>query len=327
MLQLERGRGETLFDGRTYRQLRKPMRSVGVLLGPAEPDSGRRLGAHLAMFATAGGIHRRRVDEVIDLVGLTPVARARCGTLSQGALTRLGLATALLGDPDTLILDEPAAGLDPPGTRWLHDFLRAYAAQGRTVLTAGHILTQTVAGADHIVLLSRGRAVVDEPATDFLRRAAHRDVQVRTPQVERLAGILRAEGAQVARSAGTTMTVYGMDRAHVGEAAYRAGIKLHELTEGESRLSDAFATAVAELRAARGRPRPTVTALTPVPMPKAGAQETGEQPVHRHRPRTTSPNPTVTAVTTVGTGDDSDGYDSLSLFRDDVNTSADRSQA
>ncbi|MFI1378220.1 ATP-binding cassette domain-containing protein [Embleya sp. NPDC020886] len=240
MLDLERGGGETLYDGRRYRRLRRPGAEVGACVGATGAHPGRRVRAHLRMLAAAGGIPNRRVNEVLDLVGLTPVAGARVRVLSAGALGRLGLAGALLGDPGTLVLDEPATGLDPQGVRWLRDFLRAFAADGRTVLVAGHILAETANCADRVLVISRGRLVADESALDFLRRGVRAGVSVRTPQVARLSALLRAEGVHAARSGGTTLVVTGADRARVGEIAFRGGILLHELAEREPGVGDAF---------------------------------------------------------------------------------------
>ncbi|GCD99956.1 ABC transporter ATP-binding protein [Embleya hyalina] len=248
MLDLERGGGETRYDGRRYRRLHRPGTVVGACLGPGAAHPGRRVRAHLRMLAAAGRIPARRVDEVLDLVGLTPVAGARARVLSAGALGRLALASALLGDPDTLILDEPAAGLDPQGVRWLRDFLRAYAAQGRTVLVAGHILAETARCADRVLVISRGRLVADESAADFLRRGVRTGVAVRTPQVARLSALLRAEGVHTTRPGGTTLTAIGADRARVGEIAFRGGVLLHELTEREPGVGDAFADAITRRR-------------------------------------------------------------------------------
>ncbi|MFI6583955.1 ATP-binding cassette domain-containing protein [Embleya sp. NPDC050493] len=248
MLDLERGGGETLYDGRRYRRLRRPAARVGACVGPAGAHPGRRVRSHLRMLAAAGRIPARRVDEVLDLVGLTPVAGARVRVLSAGALGRLGLAGALLGDPGTLVLDEPATGLDPQGVRWLRDFLRAYAADGRTVLVAGHVLAETAHCADRVLVISRGRLVADESAADFLRRGVRAGVSVRTPQVARLSALLQAEGVHAARSGGTTLTVTGADRARVGEIAFRGGILLHELAEREPGVGDAFTDVITRRR-------------------------------------------------------------------------------
>lgn len=248
MLQLERGRGRTLFDGLRYRDLRHPAHEVGAWLGARPAYRHRRARSELAMLAAAHGIKRARVDEVLDLVGLTPVAGVRVGALSAGALGRLGIASALLGDPHTLVLDEPSAGQDPEGVRWLREFLRAYATQGRTVLVAGHGLSELSDCADRVLGLARGRLVVDETAAEFRTRAENPEVYVRTPQVQRLTELLRAEGLAVHGRGGAALGVVGADRARVGEIAFRGGVLVHELAQREVTVADAFCTVTAEAR-------------------------------------------------------------------------------
>ncbi|MGA4544810.1 ABC transporter ATP-binding protein [Uniformispora flossi] len=249
MLQLERGRGSTFFAGCRYRELRHPAREVGVWLGAEPADPRRRARTELRVAAAAHGIKRARVDEVLDLVGLAPVAGVRVGALSTGARGRLGIATALLGDPHTLILDEPSAGQDPEGARWLREFLRAYVSQGRTVLVAGHGLTELADCADHVLAMSRGRLWADEAVVDYRARAEGHEVFVRTPQVERLVELLRAEGLAVHVHGGTVLSV-SADRARIGEIAFRNGVLLHELAQRETSVADAFCTVAARNRAA-----------------------------------------------------------------------------
>lgn len=250
MLQLERGRGRTLFSGRRYRELRHPAREVGVWLGTAPAYPRRRARTELRVLAAAHGVKRARVDEVLDLVGLTPVAGVRVGSLSAGALGRLGLAGALLGDPHTLVLDEPSAGQDPEGVRWLREFLRAYATQGRTVLVAGHGLSELTDSADRILAIARGRLIADVPAADYRARAEGHEVYVRTPQVDRLSELLRVEGLAVHAHGGAVLTVTGADRARVGEIAFRGSVLVHELAQREVSVADAFCTVTARSRAA-----------------------------------------------------------------------------
>jgi len=249
MLQLERGGGRTLFCGKRYRELRHPAREVGAWLGAPPACPTRRARTELRMRAVAHRIKRARVDEVLELVGLAPVAGARVGTLSAGALGRLGIAGALLGDPHTLILDEPSAGQDPEGARWLPEFLRAFARQGRTVLIAGHGLTELTDCADRILAIARGRLVVDESAADFRARATNTQVSVRTPQVDRLTELLRAEGLVVQPRGGAFLAVTGADRARVGEIAFQGGVPIHELAQREASVADAFCAVAAEARA------------------------------------------------------------------------------
>ncbi|NUU23070.1 MAG: ATP-binding cassette domain-containing protein, partial [Streptomycetaceae bacterium] len=246
MLQLERGRGRTLFGGRRYRDLKHPAREVGAWLGALPECPRRRARTELRVLAAAHGITRARVDEVLDLVGLTPVAGVRVGALSVGALGRLGLAGALLGDPHTLVLDEPSAGQDPEGVRWLREFLRAYATQGRTVLIAGPGLAELADSADRVLAIARGRLVADESAADYRARAEGHEVYVRTPQVDRLTDLLRTEGLAVHAHGGAVLTVTGADRARVGEIAFRGGVLIHELAQREATVADAFCTVTAK---------------------------------------------------------------------------------
>lgn len=250
MLQIERGRGRTLFDGRRYRELRHPAREVGAWLGGEPAYARRRARTELRVLAAAHGIRRARVEEVLDLVGLTPVAGVRVGSLSAGALGRLGLAGALLGDPGTLVLDEPSAGQDPEGVRWLREFLRAYAAQGRTVLVAGHGLSELTDYADRVLAVARGRLLADESAAEYRSRAAGSEVYVRTPQVDRLSELLRHEGLGVHAHGGAALTVTGADRARVGEIAFRGSVLIHELAQREVSVADAFCAVTARSRAA-----------------------------------------------------------------------------
>ncbi|WP_436777168.1 ABC transporter ATP-binding protein [Yinghuangia sp. YIM S09857] len=249
MLQLERGRGRTYFSGRRYRELRHPAREVGAWLGTEPAYPRRRARTELRVLAAAHGIRRARVDEVLDLVGLTPVAGVRVGSLSSGARGRLGLAGALLGDPHTLVLDEPSAGQDPEGARWIREFLRAYATQGRTVLVAGHGLSELTDCADRVLAVARGRLVADESAGEYRSRAEGHEVYVRTPQVDRLSELLRREGLAVHAHGGTVLTVSGADRARVGEIAFRGNVLMHELAQREISVADAFCAVTARSRA------------------------------------------------------------------------------
>jgi ABC-2 type transport system ATP-binding protein len=249
MLQLERGRGRTLFGGSRYRDLKHPAREVGAWLGAQPAYPRRRTRTELRVLAAAHGIKRSRVDEVLDLVGLTPVAGVRVGALSAGALGRLGLAGALLGDPHTLVLDEPSAGQDPEGVRWLREFLRAYATHGRTVLIAGHGLAELADCADRVLAIARGRLVADESAAAYRARAEGHAVYVRTPQVDRLSELLRTEGLAVNAYGGAVLAVTGADRARVGEIAFRGGVLIHELAQREVSVADAFCAFTAGARA------------------------------------------------------------------------------
>ncbi|WP_019876811.1 ABC transporter ATP-binding protein [Sporichthya polymorpha] len=275
MLGLDRGEGETLFDGVPYRKLRQPLREVGYVSDVRALHPGRKARTHLRMLAASQGIGRKRVDEVLDWVGLTTVARKRPRAYSLGMVQRLGLAAALLGDPRVLILDEPANGLDPAGIQWLRGFLRAYAAEGRTVFVSSHQLAEMSQMADHLVVIGQGRLIADEPADVFAGRSSTAGrVLVRTPHVERLRRLLAEVGADVERGENSELAVGGVDRAIIGELAFRNGIVLHELTLRSAPLEDAFL----ELTA----PRSQFTARAVVPAHAAGpripAQATSSGP-------------------------------------------------
>jgi len=249
MLGLDNGAGMTLFDGVPYRKLRHPLQEVGSLLEVKGFHPTRRARNHLRMLAASHGISRRRVDEVLEWVGLESVARKRPKGYSFGMAQRLGLAAALLGDPRTLILDEPANGLDPAGINWLRGFLKSFAADGRTVFVSSHLLAEMALMADHLVVIGQGRLIADEPTEAFTARSSKGGaVLVRTPHVERLATILDTHGATVAREEPNVLAVTGFGRPEIGELAFRNGIVLHELATRQAALEDAFleATGAAE---------------------------------------------------------------------------------
>ncbi len=239
MIGLDRGRGSTVFDGRRYRQLRHPMREIGTVLEAKAFHPTRRARDHLRMLAAANGIGDDRVDEVLALVGLAEVSRGRPRGFSLGMGQRLGLAAALLGDPHTLLLDEPANGLDPQGIQWLRDFLRAFARSGRTVFVSSHLLAEMALMADELVVVGRGRLIDAGPVADFVRRFTTSQVLVRSPDVERLARLLLDDGADVASEDGVLL-VSGAETSAVGELAARHGVVLHELTSRTASLEQAF---------------------------------------------------------------------------------------
>lgn len=246
MLGLAGGAGETLFDGVPYRRLRRPLREVGVVHATSTVHPGRRARTHLRMLAATAGVGRRRVEEVIDWVGLAAVAGKRPRAYSQGMAQRLALAGALLGDPRVLILDEPAEGLDPAGGQWLRGFLRAYAAEGRTVLVSGRRLEELAGTADRLVVIRNGRLQADESADAFTSRSDRAGrVLVRTPHVERLRTLVAEYGAEVIRSEDHQLAVAGLDRATIGELAFRNGIVLHELAERGAALDETLGAPLA----------------------------------------------------------------------------------
>ncbi|MHA6763251.1 ATP-binding cassette domain-containing protein [Streptacidiphilus sp. PAMC 29251] len=234
-LGLERGQGVALFDGRPYRRLRRPEREVGAVLG--DPGSrptghpGRRARAHLRMVAAAAGVPARRADQLLEQTRLAPAAGHRLRTFSPGMNRRLALAEALLGEPGTLLLDEPTFGLSPKNTEWFHAFLRAFAAGGGSVLVTLRDPREAAVLADRVVTLDAGRLLQDQPVAEFVGSRLHDEVSVRGPQIARLADLLAESGAEVRRDGGTRISVAGATRTEIGELAYRHGILLHELAD------------------------------------------------------------------------------------------------
>ena len=232
-------KGMTTVNGRPYDAIRRPLHEVGALLDAKAMHGGRSAYNHLLCVAQSNGISRRRVGECLDLVGLDTVGRKRARTYSLGMGQRLGIATALLGDPEVLMFDEPINGLDPEGILWIRTLLRSLASQGRTVFVSSHLMSEMALTADHLVVIGRGRLIADSSTTDLIARSSQGYVYVRTPDVEVLATRLRAAGA-VVDTAGDTMRVTGLECAAVGELAALDHIVLHELTPRSASLEEAF---------------------------------------------------------------------------------------
>ncbi len=228
--------GSTRIGDRRYRDLADPARTVGVVLEPNAFHPGRSGRNHLRVLADAGGFPLRRVDEVLELVGLTDAAHRRVGAYSLGMRQRLSLAAALLGDPPVLVLDEPGNGLDPQGIHDLRALLRARAAQGHTVFVSSHLLAEVEHLADDVVVVHRGRLVTTGALAD-LQQAT---VTVRSPEAPRLAALLTARGALVEPADAGTLTVRGPDAPAIGDLAAAEAITLHELTAGTGSLEDMF---------------------------------------------------------------------------------------
>jgi ABC-2 type transport system ATP-binding protein len=237
MLGLVRGGGRTLFEGRPYQELACPMRVVGAMLEARALHPRRSARNHLRMLAAAAGVSDRRVDQVLEEVGLRSVAHRRAGGFSLGMAQRLGLAAALLAEPRALLLDEPANGLDPHGVAWLRQLLRAQAAHGRVVLVSSHLLAEMQLLADHLLVIGRGRLLADEPADRLLGRSS---VLVRSPDADRLAELLVGQGARVKQGGGGELTVFGVSTQTVGELAYQHRLRLHELASRNASLEAAF---------------------------------------------------------------------------------------
>ncbi|MHC3474343.1 ABC transporter ATP-binding protein [Streptomyces sp. 7R007] len=237
MLQLQQGRGIAYFRGRPLNRIAHPSREVGVLLGDVPGHPARSVRGHLRMLCAAAGVPARRADEVLEVVGLVSLRDERLGTLSRGMDRRLGLACALLADPHTLVLDEPADGLSAREARWLHGMLRAHATQGGTVLITTADPKEAARSADHVVTLDQGHLVADQDAADFARTRLRPRVAVRSPHAARLAALLAKEArttqrsVEIVREEGNRLSVYGSTCADVGETAFRHGILVHQLAD------------------------------------------------------------------------------------------------
>ena len=240
MLGLDNGAGSTTYDGRPFSELRQPMRHVGALLEAKPFHPTRKARNHLRMLAAANGISLKRVDEVLELVGLTEVARAKPKGFSMGMGQRLGLAAALLGEPHTLILDEPANGLDPQGIQWMRLFLRSLAAEGRSIFVSSHLLSEMALMADHLVVIGKGRLIATGPVEEFVSGSGANAVIVRTPDASAFAELLVGRGAQVTPSEAGLLTVTGVALDAVGDLAFDHGIRLHELSAKVATLEEAF---------------------------------------------------------------------------------------
>lgn len=240
MLGLDRGAGSTTFDGRVFTDLKHPMREVGALLEAKPFHPTRSARNHLRMLAAANGIGRRRVDEVMAQVGLAEVARAKPKGFSLGMGQRLGLAAALLGDPHTLILDEPANGLDPQGIQWMRVLLQGLAAEGRSVFVSSHLLSEMALMADHLVVIGRGSLIATGPIAEFVSSSRRNAVVVRTPDAAALAPLLEERGATVAASESGVLVVHGIETEEVGDLAFEHGVRLHELSARTATLEEAF---------------------------------------------------------------------------------------
>jgi ABC-2 type transport system ATP-binding protein len=232
--------GQATVNGRPYHELRWPLREVGALLEAKAIHPGRPAWAHLWMLAQTNDISRRRVDEVIAMVGLEPVARQRAGKFSLGMGQRLGIAAALLGDPGVLVFDEPVNGLDPDGIRWVRLLLRRLAAEGRTVFVSSHLMSEMALTADEVIIIGRGRFLAQQPVAEITAQSAAHFVRVRSPQLADLRAALDEAGADTAPGDDGSLTVRGIERAAIGDIAGRHGIVLHELADQTASLEEVF---------------------------------------------------------------------------------------
>jgi ABC-2 type transport system ATP-binding protein len=232
--------GDATVNGKHYRDHPAPLHEVGALLEARSVHTGRSAQNHLLALAQTHGIPRRRVRELIDFVGLHEVARKRAGTFSLGMGQRLGIASALLGDPHTVILDEPVNGLDPEGIHWMRNLLKQLAAEGRTVFVSSHLMSEMALTADHLVVIGRGRLIADTSVEEFIRSASRNIVRVRSPQALLLAESLAGPGVAVTPVEPGVLEVEGLDAAAIGDTALAKHIAIHELAPRQASLEEAF---------------------------------------------------------------------------------------
>jgi ABC-2 type transport system ATP-binding protein len=233
-------RGAVTVAGKAYRDFSAPLHEVGALLEARSVHTGRSAYHHLLALAQTHGIPRSRVNELISLVGLDEVARKRAGQFSLGMGQRLGIAAALLGDPEVLILDEPINGLDPEGIRWIRDLLKRLAAEGRTVFLSSHLMSEMAVTADHLIIIGRGRLIRDVGLAEFVNEWSRNVVRVRSPQATDLRDAILGPDVSVSSQEPGVLEIDGLTAEQVGDAAARHGFVLHELIPEKVSLEEAF---------------------------------------------------------------------------------------
>lgn len=261
--------GDVTVNGRHYRDLEDPLREVGALLEARAIHGGRSAYNHLLCLAKSNGLPRRRVNEVIDLVGLHEVAKKKSKGFSLGMGQRLGIAAAMLGDPGVLILDEPVNGLDPEGILWIRNLLQSLAREGRTIFVSSHLMSEMALTAEHLVVIGRGRILADTTMREFIDNNATNHVRVRSPEAGELGKVLQNKEWRVESADDGALRVYGSDLAKVGDAAGEAGLRLHELTLVQASLEESFMRLTADSTEYHA-------GIPGAPPPDAAAQEPAE---------------------------------------------------
>ncbi|MFI0721766.1 ABC transporter ATP-binding protein [Streptomyces sp. NPDC021224] len=277
--------GDVRIDGKHYAQLSEPLKHIGALLDAKSIHGGRTAYNHLLCIAQSNRIPTRRVSEVLETVGLTAVARKRSKGFSLGMGQRLGIAAALLGDPEILMFDEPVNGLDPEGIHWIRNLMKGLAAQGRTVFVSSHLMSEMALTAEHLIVIGRGRLLADTSMADFIERNSRSYVRVRTPQPERLKDLLAEAGIAATTAADGAFEVTGAESAQLGELAAKHQLVLHELSPQRASLEEAFMQLTAESveyhahgAVTPGAPVPPAQPGQPVAAPpQPGGQPGGEQ--------------------------------------------------
>ncbi|MEV6754014.1 ABC transporter ATP-binding protein [Streptomyces sp. NPDC051214] len=238
--------GAARIDGKRYAQLKDPLKYIGALLDAKAMHGGRSAFNHLLCLAQSNGIPRARVHEVLDTVGLTQVAKKKAKGFSLGMGQRLGIAGALLGDPEILMFDEPVNGLDPEGIHWIRNLMKSLASQGRTVFVSSHLMSEMALTADHLVVIGQGRLLADTSMADFIQQNSRSYVRLRSPQRERLLDVLHQEGVTAVEAGNGTLEVDGTPAEDLGELAARHQLVLHELSPQRASLEEAFMQLTAE---------------------------------------------------------------------------------
>jgi ABC-2 type transport system ATP-binding protein len=232
--------GTALIDGQLFRQTADPLHEVGALLDAGALQGRRTIRNHLLWLAQSGGMGKARVTEMLELVGLSSVADRQCRGLSLGMRQRLGIAGALLGDPKTLLFDEPVNGLDPDGVAWIRNLMRSLAADGRTVFLSSHLMSEMQNTADALVVIGRGKLIADCATDEFIDAHTEHKVQVRTPQADALTAAVTQAGGRVTQEADGMLTVHGIDAQRIGDLAFEAGARLYALIPERGTLEDAY---------------------------------------------------------------------------------------
>jgi ABC-2 type transport system ATP-binding protein len=233
-------KGQVAVNGSPYAAHRRPLAEVGALLEAKAIHGGRSAYNHLLAIAQTNHIDPRRVDEVLELVGLSAVAKKRAGGFSLGMGQRLGIATALLGDPTVLILDEPVNGLDPEGILWVRNLLKHLAAQGKTVFVSSHLMSEMALTADHLLVIGRGRLIANAATAEVIQLSSGSHVRVRSPQADKLAKLITTNGGNATQAADASLAVTGLSAAEIGDLAAANRIVLHELALVQASLEEAF---------------------------------------------------------------------------------------
>jgi ABC-2 type transport system ATP-binding protein len=233
-------KGRVTVNGAPYATAHRPLTEVGALLEAKAIHGGRSAYNHLLAVAQSNHIDRKRVDEVLDLVGLTAVARKRAGGFSLGMGQRLGIATALLGDPQVMILDEPVNGLDPEGILWVRNLLKHMAGIGKTIFVSSHLMSEMALTAEHLIVIGRGKLIADAPTEEVIQLSSGSHVRVRSPQAAALTDLITAKGGAVSADGDSALAITGMTSESIGELAAANGVVLHELSNAHASLEQAF---------------------------------------------------------------------------------------